>query len=77
MKAVHCIAFLVLVVGGLNWLALGAFGWELGSLFGGQDALISRAIYVVVGLAAVYELFTHKGGCKACGSGEAPQRENV
>jgi len=66
MKTVHMIAFLVLVVGGLNWLALGLFQWELGSLFGGQDALLSRIVYVVVGLAAVYELFAHKTRCKDC-----------
>ncbi|NQV92974.1 DUF378 domain-containing protein [Candidatus Kaiserbacteria bacterium] len=60
MKAVHMVAFILLAIGGLNWLAVGAIGWDLGDLFGGQDALASRAIYVVVGLAAIYELFAHK-----------------
>lgn len=70
MKAVHMIAFLVLVIGGLNWLALGLFQWELGDLFGGSADAVSRTIYIVVGLAAVYELFTHKSSCRACTSGE-------
>ncbi len=69
MKALHMVAFLVLVVGGLNWLAVGAIGWDLGNLFGGQDALISRVIYIVVGLAALYELFAHKSRCKECSTG--------
>jgi len=68
MKYAHMIAFLLLVVGGLNWLLWGAFQWEIGMLFGGSSALISRAIYVLVGLAAIYELVTHKKGCKACGT---------
>ena len=60
MKELHMIALLILVIGGLNLLALGTIGSELGSLFGGQDALISRIIYIVVGLAAIYEFIIHR-----------------
>ena len=60
------IAFLLLVVGGINWLLLGIFSWEIGYLFGGADALISRGIYVLVGIAAIYELLIHKQVCKQC-----------
>lgn len=60
------IAFLLLIVGGLNWLLWGAFQWEIGMLFGGSDALISRIIYVLVGVAAVFELVTHKKKCADC-----------
>lgn len=66
MKGLHVAAFLVLVVGGLNWLALGLFQWELGDLFGGSDAIVSKVMYIIIGLAAVYELFAHKGQCKTC-----------
>lgn len=59
-------AFILLVIGGLNWLLLGLFGWEIGQLFGGMDVAISRVIYVLVGLAAIYEIFAHKSNCKAC-----------
>jgi uncharacterized protein len=62
----HKVAFLLLVVGGLNWLVLGVSGWEIGQLFGGMDAVVSKVIYVLVGLAALVELFTHKHNCKAC-----------
>ncbi len=62
----HVIAFILLVVGGLNWLAVGLFGWDIGEVFGGQMATVSRAIYVLVGLAALYEVMTHKGNCRAC-----------
>lgn len=63
----HIITFLLLVVGGLNWLLVGIFGWDIGQLFGGMDDIVSRAIYVLVGLAAVYEVVTHKkNGCRVC-----------
>lgn len=65
----HMIAFTLLVIGGLNWLLQGVFNWEIGQIFGGMDAWISRIIYILVGLSALYEVFTHKANCKVCGSG--------
>ncbi|MEK7509912.1 MAG: DUF378 domain-containing protein [Patescibacteria group bacterium] len=66
------VAWILLIVGGLNWLLVGAVGWDIGALFGGMSAIISRAIYVLVGLAAIYELVTHRNTCKLCGSSSAP-----
>ena len=66
MKTLHIVAFILLIVGGLNWLLFGVFQWEIGMLLGGSSALLSRAIYVLVGLAAIYELVTHKSNCRAC-----------
>ena len=68
MKTLHTIASILLIVGGLNWLLVGVIGWDVGVIFGGQAALISRVVYVLVGASAVYELFTHKKNCKACDS---------
>jgi uncharacterized protein len=65
----HMVGFILLVIGGLNWLLLGLLGWEVGQLFGGMEAAVSRVIYVVIGLAAVYELVTHKTHCKECMGG--------
>lgn len=70
MKVIHIIAFILLIVGGLNWLLVGVLGWDIGQLlFGGQDALISKIIYVLVGLAAVYEVIAHWKNCRVCSSG--------
>jgi uncharacterized membrane protein YuzA (DUF378 family) len=68
MKSLHTVSFILLVIGGLNWLLLGLFGWEIGVLFGGQAMLISRIIYVLVGLSAINEVIIHKGICKECGN---------
>ena len=62
------VTFILLVVGGLNWLLLGLFGWEIGMLFGGQMALVSKTIYILVGVSAINEIIIHKGICKMCGS---------
>jgi len=65
----HKIAFILVIIGGLNWLLLGLIGWDIGELFGGMGALVSRIIYILVGLAALYEIFTHKNRCKECKPG--------
>ena len=66
-KGLHSVTFILLVIGGLNWLLLGLFSWEIGALFGGMGAAVSRIVYILVGLSAVYELFAHKAHCKLCG----------
>ena len=79
MKGLHMVAFLVLIIGGLNWLVLALFGWDIGQIFGGQDVLVSKIIYILVGLAALFELFTHKNCCKVCkcdGKKEEPAKED-
>jgi hypothetical protein len=56
MKTMDIIAAVLLVVGGLNWGLWGAFQFDLvAAIFGGNAALLSRLVYVVVGLAAVYQ----------------------
>lgn len=54
------IAFWLLIIGGLNWLLVGIIGWDIGNLFGGQSALISRIVYVLVGLSAILMLIKPK-----------------
>ena len=66
------VAFILLVIGGLNWLLVGVAGWDIGELFGGQGEIISRVIYVLVGIAAIYEVATHKSNCRMCGSSSGP-----
>lgn len=70
-KTLHMVSFLLLIVGGINWLLVGLIGWDIGSLFGGKDALLSRVIYILVGLSAVYEIATHKARCMECGTAKA------
>ncbi len=55
MRALNIIALILLIVGGLNWGLVGLFQFDLvAAIFGGQDAAISRIVYVLVGIAALY-----------------------
>ena len=66
MKALHMIAVILLVVGGLNWGIYGLWGTDLGQWLGGMEMTISRVVYVLVGLSALYVAFNHKKDCKTC-----------
>ncbi len=49
------IAIALLIIGGINWGSIGIFNFDIvGSLFGGQSSAISRIIFVIVGLCAVW-----------------------
>lgn len=49
------ISLILVIIGALNWGLIGLFRFDLvANLFGGQDALLSRIIYTLVGLAGLY-----------------------
>ena len=49
------IALIILVIGGINWGSIGLFQFDIvGWLFGGQGAILSRIIYTLVALSAVW-----------------------
>lgn len=50
------IALVVLAIGGLNWALVGLFEFDLVAALFGDMSVVSRAVYVLVGLAAVYAL---------------------
>lgn len=72
MKPLHIIAFILLVVGGLNWLLVGAFGFDLVAYLLGSASILARIVYVLVGVSAIFELISHKKMCKVCDA-SAPQ----
>ena len=54
-NVVRIIAKILLIVGGLNWGLVGLFQFNLVDAIFGEMSLVSRFIYVLVGLAAVYK----------------------
>ena len=55
MKSLDVLAKVLLIVGGLNWGLWGIFQFDLvAALFGGNSANLSRIVYSLVGIAAVY-----------------------
>lgn len=57
MKTLNTVAVILLIIGGLNWLLVGLFEWDLvGGIFGGMDSILAKVVYVLVGLAAIYSI---------------------
>ena len=49
------LALILTIVGSVNWGLVGIFQFDLVSwIFGGQDALFSRIIYTIIGLAGLW-----------------------
>jgi len=49
------IALSLLIIGCLNWGLVGIFEFDLVSwLFGGTDAILSRAVYILVAISALW-----------------------
>lgn len=65
MKILHIIAFILLVVGGLNW-GLVAIDYNVVDMILGAGSTAGKVVYALVGLSAIYFAVTHKGECKTC-----------
>ncbi len=71
MKALHGIAFVLLVIGGLNWglIALGYWAgsnWNVVNLLVGAWPTVENLVYLLVGISALWLGFTHKRDCRYC-----------
>lgn len=64
MKYAHMVAFILMAAGGVAWGIYGLFGTDV--IFSVLGDGLSRIVYVVVGVATVYEIVTHKAKCKEC-----------
>ncbi len=52
---IDTIALVLVIIGGLNWGSIGLFRFDVVAwLFGGQDAAVSRVVYTLVALAALW-----------------------
>lgn len=48
-------AITLVVIGALNWLCVGLFHYDfIAAAFGGTATLVSRILYVIIGLAGLY-----------------------
>lgn len=62
MKIISIIATILLIIGGLNWGLVGLAEVNLVKMFFGGTG-IDRIIYILVGLAAIWEIFCFKQVC--------------
>lgn len=54
LNGLDWIALILLIVGGLNWGLVGAFGIDLVATLFGEGSMLSRIVYILVGLAAIW-----------------------
>lgn len=54
LNAVDWLALVLVIVGGVNWGLVGLMDFDLVATIFGDMSTISRAVYVLVGLSAVY-----------------------
>ena len=58
MNAVDWIAMILLIVGGVNWGLVGLADFDLVATLFGDGSPFSRIVYILVGLAALWCLYT-------------------
>lgn len=75
MKSLHTVAFVLVIIGGLNWGLVGLSALANGGMMGGgnvvsmlvgQWPMVESLVYVLVGLSAIKLVLSHKKDCKQC-----------
>ena len=57
MKALNFVTLALIIVGAVNWGLVGLFQFDLvAAIFGGQDAVLARLVYIVVGISGLYQI---------------------
>jgi uncharacterized membrane protein YuzA (DUF378 family) len=56
MKTLNLLTLILTIVGGLNWGLVGAADFDLVAAIFGEGSALSRAVYVLVGLSALYQI---------------------
>jgi uncharacterized membrane protein YuzA (DUF378 family) len=58
MSALDYIAMALLIIGGLNWAAVGLFDVDIVATLFGAGSPATRLIYVLIGISALYSIYT-------------------
>lgn len=56
MPIINKLALVLLIVGGLNWGLVGLLGFDLVAALFGDMTLLSRIVYTLVGVSALWQL---------------------
>ena len=54
MKALNVTALVLVIIGAINWLLVGLLAFDLVAALFGEMTIITRVIYILVGLAGLY-----------------------
>ncbi len=61
MEIMNKIACILVLVGALNWGLVGFFGFDLVAFLFGMGSFLSMIVYDVVGLSALWCIFSYAG----------------
>jgi len=64
MRNLQVLAYVLIIIGALNWGLIGIFGFNLVSFLFGEMTALTRIIYALVGIAAVFHLIVATSGQK-------------
>lgn len=64
-RMLHMAAFLLTVVGAINW-GLTALGFNVVNMLLGGWPMLETVVYLLVGVSGVYMVLTHSKDCKIC-----------
>ena len=56
MRAINTVTLILLIIGGLNWGLVGLFGFDLVATIFGEMSVLSRIVYVLVGISAIVQI---------------------
>ena len=64
MKGLNCIAWILVVIGAINWGLIGVFDYNVVNVIFASVPVVSKIIYILVGLSGLYLIFRCKSCCK-------------
>jgi uncharacterized membrane protein YuzA (DUF378 family) len=64
LTGLDLVALILIIVGGLNWLLVGIFSFDLVAAIFGSMSVVARIVYILVGLSAIYTLVNLGKLCK-------------
>jgi len=56
MKWLNVISMILVIIGAINWGLVGLFGFNLVAIIFGFSPILLKLIYIIVGLAGVYQI---------------------
>ncbi len=65
-KLLHIVAMTLVWVGAINWGLVGLMDLNLVTMLLGDGSMLTKVVYILVGVSAVWTIITHKNDCKVC-----------
>lgn len=56
MKVIDTIALILVIIGAINWGLIGAFNFNLVDTLFGEMSIISRIVYILVGISGLWAI---------------------